>query len=153
MWSLKSIEEDNFVYARVTHGCRFDTQENSLTKEFTKNLLRIIVDFIHQFVKKFVPIKYFLYDLSFHSTSLNAIHKKDKENSAIGYFVEADSDYLKELFDFHKDLSFLPARKKVNKCEKLICSIEDKEKYVVYIVALKTNPKSWVNTKKGTQNN
>ena len=41
------------------------------------------------------------------------------------------------MFNLHKDLPFLPERKKVNKVEKLICSIEDKEKYVVHIRALK----------------
>ena len=63
--------------------------------------------------------------------------KNFDENSDIGYFLEVDIDYLKELFNLHKDLPFLPERKKVNKCEKLICSIEDKEKYVVHIRALK----------------
>ena len=56
--------------------------------------------------------------------------KNYNENSDIGYFLEVDIDYPKELFNLHKDLPFLPERKKVNKCEKLICSIEDKEKYV-----------------------
>ena len=59
------------------------------------------------------------------------------ENSDKGYFLEVDIDYLKELFNLHKDLPFLPERKKVNKVEKLICSIEDKEKYVIHIRALK----------------
>ena len=59
------------------------------------------------------------------------------ENSDIGYFLEVDIDYPKELFNLHKDFSFLPERKNVNQCEKLICSIEDKEKYVVHIRALK----------------
>ena len=63
--------------------------------------------------------------------------KSYNENSDIGYFLEVDIDYLKELFNFYKDLPFLPERKKVNKCKKLICSIEDKEKYVVHIRALK----------------
>ena len=48
-----------------------------------------------------------------------------------------DVEYPKKLFDSHKDLSFLPERKKVEKVEKLICSIEDKEKYVIHIRALK----------------
>ena len=43
----------------------------------------------------------------------------------------------KKIIDLHKDLPFLPERKKVNKIEKLICDIEDKEKYVVHIKALK----------------
>ena len=63
--------------------------------------------------------------------------KNYSENSGIGYFLEVDIDYPKELFNLHKDLPFLPERKKVNKCEKLICSIEHKEKYVIHIRALK----------------
>ena len=63
--------------------------------------------------------------------------KNYNENSDIGYFLEVDIDYPKELFNLHKDLPFLPERKKVKKCEKLICSIEDKEKCVVHIRALK----------------
>ena len=38
---------------------------------------------------------------------------------------------MKELFNLHKDLPCLPERKKVGKVEKLICSIENKEKYVI----------------------
>ena len=41
------------------------------------------------------------------------------------------------VFNLHKDLPFSPERKKVNKVEKLICSIEDKEKYVIHIRVLK----------------
>ena len=44
----------------------------------------------------------------------------------MGYFPEVNIDYPKELFNFHKDLPFLPAKKKIEKFEKLICSIEDK---------------------------
>ena len=59
--------------------------------------------------------------------------KKYNENSDLGYFLEVDIDHPKKLFNLHKDLPFLPERRKVNKCEKLICSIADKEKYVVHI--------------------
>ena len=62
------------------------------------------------------------------------------ENSDKGYFLEVDIDYPKKIFDLHKDLPFLPERKKVNKVEKLICNIcniEDKENYVVHIKILK----------------
>ena len=58
------------------------------------------------------------------------------ENSNTGYFLELDVEYPKTLFNSHKDLPFLPERKKVEKVEKLICSIEDKE-YVIHIRALK----------------
>ena len=63
--------------------------------------------------------------------------KNYDENSNKGYFLEVDIDYPKELFNLHKDLPFLPESKKVNKVEKLICSIEDKEKYVIHIRVLK----------------
>ena len=63
--------------------------------------------------------------------------KKYDENGNIGYFFEVDFDYLKELFNLHKDLLFLPESKKENKVEKLICDMEDKKKYVIHIRALK----------------
>ena len=63
--------------------------------------------------------------------------KKYDEDSNTEYFLEVNIDYPKELFNFHKDLPFLPERKKVEKVEKLICSIEDKEKYVIHIRVLK----------------
>ena len=62
--------------------------------------------------------------------------KNYDENGNIGYFLEADIDYPKELFGLHKDLPFLPESEKVNKAEKLICSIEDKKKHVIHIRSL-----------------
>ena len=54
------------------------------------------------------------------------------ENGNIGYFLEADIDYPKELFNLHKDLPFLAESKKVNNVEKLICDI-DKKKNMLFI--------------------
>ena len=59
------------------------------------------------------------------------------ENSDIGYFLEVDSDYPEKLFNSHKDLPFIPKKRKVNKIEKVICSTEDKEKYFIHIRILK----------------
>ena len=63
--------------------------------------------------------------------------KKYDENSNTGYFLEVDVEYLKTFFNSHKNLPFLPEIKKVEKVEKLICCIEDKEKHVIHIRALK----------------
>ena len=63
--------------------------------------------------------------------------KNYNENSDIGYFLEVDIEYSKQLWSSRKDLPFLPERKKIEKVEKLVCSIEDKEKYVIHIRALK----------------
>ena len=51
------------------------------------------------------------------------------ENSDEGYFLKVDVDYPKKL---------------VNKVEKLVCNIEDKEKYVMHIKNLKSRLKSWI---------
>ena len=45
--------------------------------------------------------------------------KKYDEDSNSGYFLEVDVEYLKTLFNSHKDLPFLAERKKVEKVEKL----------------------------------
>ena len=78
--------------------------------------------------------------------------KKYDEDCNKGYFLEVDIDYPKELFNFHKDLPFLPERKKVEKIEKLICSIEDK-KICYSHKSFKTSIKSRINTKQCTQSN
>ena len=40
-------------------------------------------------------------------------------------------------FRKHGDLSFLAERKKIKKCNELVCNIHNKENYVVHIRALK----------------
>ena len=72
------------------------------------------------------------------------------ENSNKGYFLEVDVKYPKNLFSLHNDLPFLPERNKIKKCDKLVCNIHDKEKYVVHISSFKTSIKSWINIEKST---
>ena len=74
--------------------------------------------------------------------------KNYNENIDIGYFLEVDIEYPKRLQNSHKDLPFLPERKKLEKVEKLVCSTEDKEKYVIYIRALKQAPNNGLKLKK-----
>ena len=74
--------------------------------------------------------------------------KNYDENTDIGYFFEVDLEYPKRLLNLHKDLPFLPEKKKVEKVERLICSIEDKEKYVIHIRALKQALNHWLKIKK-----
>ena len=63
--------------------------------------------------------------------------KNYNEDSDVVYFLEVNIEYPKQLWSFHKYLPFLPERKKLEKVEKLVCSKEDKEKYVIHIRALK----------------
>ena len=55
--------------------------------------------------------------------------KNYNEDSDEGYFLEVDIEYSKELWSSHKDLPVLPERRTSEKVEKLVCSIEDKDKY------------------------
>ena len=59
------------------------------------------------------------------------------KNSDRGYFLEVDVEYPKKLFNLHKDLPFLPQRKNIETCNKLACSIQYKENFVLHIRALK----------------
>ena len=63
--------------------------------------------------------------------------KNYDENSDEGYFLEVDIEYPKTLWSSHKELPFFPERRKLEEVGKLVCSIEDKEKYVKHIRALK----------------
>ena len=63
--------------------------------------------------------------------------KNYDENSDKGYFLEVDVEYPKNLFSLHSDLPFLPERKKIGKCDKLVWDFYDKKNYVVHIKALK----------------
>ena len=59
------------------------------------------------------------------------------ENGDYGAILEVDTHYPKALSNEHRDLAFLPERRKINRVEKFVTTLEDKEKYVVHISALK----------------
>ena len=46
-------------------------------------------------------------------------------------------EYPKNEFNLHKDLPFLVERKRIKRCNELVCNISDKENYVVHTKALK----------------
>ena len=60
--------------------------------------------------------------------------KKYDENSDIKYIFEVDVKYPKNLRDMHSDLPFTM---NINKCNKLVCDLYDKNDYVVHIRSLK----------------
>ena len=59
------------------------------------------------------------------------------ENSDYGVILEVDVEYPVMTRIKYKDLPFLPQRKKINKVHKLVTTLDDKEKYVIHIAALK----------------
>ena len=68
-------------------------------------------------------------DLSKFNESFIKSHSK---NSDKGYILEVDVEYPTKLFHFHKDLPFLPERKKIGKCYKLLCIVQDKKKTMLF---------------------
>ena len=70
-------------------------------------------------------------------TNLSKIYEDFKKNydkdSDTGYILEVDVKYPKNLYDLHYDLPFLPERMKIDKCNKLVCNLYDKNNHVVHI--------------------
>ena len=66
-----------------------------------------------------------------------------------GYILGVDVEYSKNLHKLHSDLPFLPERIKINKCSKLVCTIEDK-KLCCSHKSFKTSIKLWINNEKST---
>ena len=63
--------------------------------------------------------------------------KSYNEDSNIGFFIEADVQYLKELHELHNDLHFLSKIMKIEKVEKLVANLHDKKEFVILIRTLK----------------
>ena len=63
--------------------------------------------------------------------------KNYNENDNKGYIFELDVIYPKRLHKLHSDLPFLSERMKVNKCNKLVCNLFNKKRYVAHINSLK----------------
>ena len=87
-------------------------------------------------MSKKLPVSGFKWENDLSRFNENFI-KNDNENSDVGYFLEVDIKYLKQLWSSHKDLPFLPEGRKLEKVEKFVCSVQNKEKYVIHIRALK----------------
>ena len=64
------------------------------------------------------------------------IKNYDKDSNK-GYILEVDAEYLKNLHDLHSDLPLSPEKMKINKCNKLVCNLYDKNNYIVHIRSLK----------------
>ena len=104
---------------QATH--RYAKANNKYMKDYDKNIKCLTNSF------KWVE------DLSKFNESFI---KNYDENIDTGYFLEVDINYPKRLFNLHKDLPFLPERKKLKKSKNLFAAQKTK-KDVIHIRALK----------------
>ena len=58
-------------------------------------------------------------------------------NRGVGYVLEVDVRYPRELHDHHNDLPFMCEKIRVSGVEKLVPNLHDKQKYVIHVKALK----------------
>ena len=63
--------------------------------------------------------------------------KNYNENDNKGYILEVDIRYPKRIHKLHSDLPFLSERMKIDKCNKLVCNLFNKKKYVTHINSFK----------------
>ena len=107
---------------QATH--RYPKANNKYMKNYDKNSESSYIEYLDAnnlygwAINQKLPTNGFKWveDLSQYNESLI---KKYDENSYIGYFFEVDVEYLKRLFNLHKDLPFLPEKKKVEKSKNL----------------------------------
>ena len=63
--------------------------------------------------------------------------KNYNKESDQGYFLEVDCQYPEKSHELLNDLPFLPERMKIEKVEKLVANLHDKNEYVIQIRNLK----------------
>ena len=125
---------------QATH--RYAKANNKYMKNYDKNIESSYIEYLDAnnlygwAMSQKLPVNGFKWVKKLSKFNEHFLKKYD-ENGNTGYFLEVDIEYPKTLFNSHKDLQFLPERKKVEKVKKPFCSIKDKLKYVIHIRTLK----------------
>ena len=122
--------------------CKYAEANNKYMKNYDKNketsfLMYVDANNLYRWaMSKKLPVDTFKWvnDLTMFTEDFI---KGYGEESDIGYLLLVDVEYPKSLHMLHNDLPFLPDRMKVNKVEKLVCNVTDKENYSIHIAALK----------------
>ena len=85
---------------------------------------------------KKLPIDNFMWEQDL-SILTNDFIKNFNENSDKGYLFHVDITYPQEIRELYADLPFLPDKMQVNKVNKLVANVHDKNNYVIHVYALK----------------
>ena len=83
-----------------------------------------------------LPVRGFRWMTDISRMDEEFVRSYDK-NDIKGYILEVDVDYPNELQNLHSDFPFLAESMVINNTKKLVCNLQDKKNYVVYINVLK----------------
>ena len=122
---------------------RYGKANNKYMKNYNRSIESSYLMYLDAVSKK-LPVNGFKWENDLSRFNENFIKNYNK-NGDVGFFLGVDTEYPKQLWSSYEDVSFLPERKKLEKVGKRVCSIEDKDKYVIHIRALKKSTKSWIN--------
>ena len=132
----------------------YESSNNKYMKNYNKNVISSYLQYLDAnnlygwAMSKKLPVREFTWAKKPSIYTEQAIKMYD-ENNDYGAILEVDIEYPTMARIKHKDLPFLPRRKeinndlplppkkKTNKLHKLVTTLDDKEKYVVHISALK----------------
>ena len=120
---------------------KYATANNKYMKSYNKNVISSYLQYqdannLYGWAMcKKLPFKNFAWDNP--NLYTKDFIKNYDEDGEYGALLEVDIEYPKKLQELQIDLPFLAQRKVLNKTRKLITSFENKEMYVVHILALK----------------
>ena len=133
---------ENVIRGRNCQGIhRYTKANNKYMKNYDKSIESSYIVFLDAnnlygwAMSQKLPVNGFKWAKNLSEFNEDFIKNYD-ENSDKGYFLEEDVAYSKKLSNSHR-LTISTQKKKVEKVKKLICSIEDKEKYVIHVRDLK----------------
>ena len=105
---------------QATH--RYAKANNKYTRNYNKNIDSSYIEYLDAnnlygwAMPQKLPVKGFKWVNKKKLSKLNEdVTKKYDEDSNTWYFLEVDIDYPKQLSNFHKDLPFLPEKKRLEK--------------------------------------
>ena len=127
---------------------RYAKANNKYMKNYDKNiessyLMYLDANNLYKWVMpQKLPVDGFKWTKKVSEFNEDFIKNYDESNDK-GYILEVDVRYPKNLFNLRSDLPLLPERKNIEKCKKFFCNIHK---------SFKTGIKSWIYTKRSTQN-
>ena len=136
---------------------RYAKANNKYMKNYDKNIESSYLEYLDAnnlygwAMSQKLPVNGFMWYNEYLSDFNEDFIKNYNENSDEGYFLEVDVEYPKKLFGSHKDLPFLPERKKLEGVKKTCLQYRRQRKLYCSHESFKTSIKSRINTKKSIQ--